>query len=94
MSAENLTLPEGVKAARKSQGMRIVIQYMINFDGWIVRFDTMFEGNQYNIAYRLDVPENVLEANADALIPVALTAWINNAWARGRQIWLANDPRI
>lgn len=75
--------------------MRVTVQYAINYDGFVVRFDTIFDGNQYNIAYRLDeVPIEAIEGRADVLIPVALKAWVDNAWARGRQIWFANDPRL
>lgn len=93
MSAENLELPQSVIAAKRAQGMRVVVSYSLNFDGIVVRFDTIHDGNQYNIAYRIDEGED-LEKRADALIPIALKAWVDNAWARGRQIWFANDPRL
>lgn len=94
MSAEKLELPQSVTAAKRTQGMRVVVHYSVNFDGHIVRFDTIFNGNQYNIAYRLNPPDGNLEERADALIPVALKAWVDNAWARGREIWFANDSRL
>lgn len=96
MSAETLELPHGANHARRTQGMRVVVQYQVNFDGWIVRFDTIFDGNQYNIAYRIpeEATDEDLQKKADALIPLALKAWVDNAWARGRMIWLANDPRL
>jgi len=92
MQADDLELPDGVQAWRES-GMRIVVCYDANYDGFVARFDTKSEGNQYNIAYRLNT-DTAARAGAEALIPNALKAWEDNAWARGRIIWFANDPRI
>jgi hypothetical protein len=95
MNADDLELPQGVELAWCDSGMRIVMSYDANYDGFIVRFDTKSDGNQYNIAYRLTESADAdTRARAEALIPTALQAWQDNAWARGRLIWFANDPRI
>lgn len=93
MSADELEMPESsaVSCAWKSDGMRVVVMYYVNADGFIVRFDTIYEGAQYNIAYRLNTP---YEEGARALVPTALKDWADQRWARGRIIWFANDPRL
>lgn len=96
MNADNLELPDGALHAWKTEGMRITVAYSVNYDGFVARFDTLFNGNQYNVAYRLadDVGDAACKERAQALVPIALKAWEDNAWSRGRMIFFANDPRL
>jgi hypothetical protein len=49
-----LALPEGIQApvSHYVAGMRCVVMYQINWDGWLIRFDTFVDGEQRNIGWR------------------------------------------
>ena len=61
MHADSLELPAGIdrdEMGWKFHGMRVVIQYEINRDAFIARFDTIIDGEQQNCCFESSITDS------------------------------------
>ena len=97
MSADALELPIVPKPdVWKQDDMRVVCMYQINRDTFVVRFDTIIDGEQYNVGYEAGMPalhERATTADQFArdCVPLALDAFRNGKAMKSRQLWIAES---